>query len=87
MHYDPAGDLMVLQVNTSENTFTQVTQTQFNIDMLDQLKAVAKEQYAFMARVNHQLFKTLIPQSILTACPKITRMLCLVETDKNGQHQ
>ncbi len=34
VHYSPASDLMVLQVNTAENTFVQVTQTQFNIDML-----------------------------------------------------
>jgi hypothetical protein len=50
--YDPASDLMVLKVNTSENTFVQVTQNKFNIDKLDQLKRVSKEQYAFMARVN-----------------------------------
>ncbi len=43
---------MVLKVNTSENTFVQVTQNKFNIDKLDQLKRVSKEQYAFMARVN-----------------------------------
>jgi hypothetical protein len=28
-------DVMVLQVNTSENTFVQVTQKQFNTDLLD----------------------------------------------------
>jgi hypothetical protein len=53
VHFSPASDLMVLQVNTAENTFVQVTQTQFNIGMLGQLEAVAKELYAFMARVNH----------------------------------
>ncbi len=55
MHYDLASDLMVLRVNKSENTLVQVTQTQFNIDMLDsdQLKVVAKEHHAYMASFNH----------------------------------
>jgi hypothetical protein len=44
---------MVLKVNTTENTFVQVTQKQFNIDMLDNLKAVAEEHQAHFASVNH----------------------------------
>jgi hypothetical protein len=46
VHYDKTSDLMVLQVNRSENTFVQVAETQFNIDMLDQLKAVAFGHHA-----------------------------------------
>ena len=61
VHYNPASDLMVLQVNTEENTFVQVTQTQFNIDMLDQLKAATEEQYANMASVDHRKLEGLDP--------------------------
>ena len=53
---------MVLQVNTKENTFVQVTQTQFNIDMLDQLKAATEEQYANMASVHHRKLEGLDPE-------------------------
>ena len=53
VHYDLASSLMVLQVNTKENTSLQVTQAQFNIDILDQLKAATGEHYAHMASVDH----------------------------------
>jgi hypothetical protein len=61
VHYDPASDLMVLQVNKLENTFVQVTQTQFNIDMLDQLKVATEEQHAYMASFNHCPLECLDP--------------------------
>ena len=38
-----------------------MTQTQFNIDMLDQLKVAAKEQYAYMASFNHRPLEGLDP--------------------------
>ena len=59
---------MVLQVITKENTFVQVTQTQFNIDMLDQLKAATEEQYAHMASVDHRKLEGLDP-AVNPDCP------------------
>ena len=38
-----------------------MTQTQFNIDMLDQLKAATEEQYANMASVDHRKLEGLDP--------------------------
>jgi hypothetical protein len=35
VHYNLVSDVMVLQVNTRENTFVRVTQKQFNTDLLN----------------------------------------------------
>ena len=78
---------MVLQVNTKENTFVQVTQTQFNIDMLDQLKAATEDQYANMASVDHRKLEGLDPAVNPDHPPKNYKDVCLVVTGKNGQLQ
>jgi hypothetical protein len=50
VYYDVVSDVMVLQVNTSENTSVRVTQKQFNTELLDLLTIAATEQQVQLAR-------------------------------------
>ncbi len=59
VHYNEVGDVMVLQVNTRENTFVPVTQKKFNTDMLDLLTIAATEQQAHFASAGHSTIKGL----------------------------
>ena len=61
VHYDPISDVMVLQVNTEERTFVRVTQKQFNLDMLDLLKAAAVQYQAHFAGIQHRSLQGLDP--------------------------
>ena len=61
VHYDPISDVMVLQVNTEERTFVRVTQKQFNLDMLDLLKAAAVQHQANFAGMQHRSLQGLDP--------------------------
>ncbi len=61
MHYDPISDVILLQVNTNENTFVRVTQKQFNFDMLDLLKAAAEQHQAHFAGIHHCTLQCLDP--------------------------
>ena len=61
VHYDPISDVMVLQVNTEERTFVRVTQKQFNLDMLDLLKAAAVQHQANFAGIQHSSLQGLDP--------------------------
>jgi hypothetical protein len=46
-HDDAVSEIMVMQVNTCGNAFVLVTQKQFNLNMLDLLKTVAKASSKF----------------------------------------
>ena len=61
VHYDVVSDVMVLQVNTRENTFVRVTQKQFNTDLLNLLTIAATEQRAHLASAGHRTLKGLDP--------------------------
>ena len=61
VHYDVVSDVMVLQVNTRENTFVRVTQKQFNDDLLNLLTIAATEQRAHLASAGHHTLKGLDP--------------------------
>jgi hypothetical protein len=61
VHYEPISDVIVLQVNTQENTFVRVTQKQFNFDMLDLLKAAAEQHQAHFASIHHSTLQGLDP--------------------------
>ena len=52
---------MVLQVNSAPETYVQVTQKQYNMDMLDLLKVAAEEHYAHLA-ASHRILKGLDPE-------------------------
>ena len=70
-HYDITSDVMtcitsmviMMRVNTEVNTYTRVTQIQWLHDKLALLKAVLKEQQAYLTAISHCTFKGL-PQSI-----------------------
>ena len=49
VHYYAVSDVMVLQVNTRENTVVRVTQKQYNTDLLELLTIRAREQQAHFA--------------------------------------
>ena len=59
VRYDVVSDVMVLQVNTRENTFVRVTQKQYTTDLLELLTIRAREQQAHLARAGHRTLKGL----------------------------
>ena len=61
VHYNVVSNVMVLQVNTRENTFVRVTQKQFNTNLLDLLIIAATEQQAHLASAGHSTLKALDP--------------------------
>ncbi len=50
VHYDAVSDVIVMQVNTRENTFVRVTQKPFNMDMLELLAIATKEHQLAIKR-------------------------------------
>ena len=70
VHYDVVSDVMVLQVNTRENTFVRVTQKQFNDDLLNLLTIAATEQQAHLASAGHRTLKGLDPDIDPDRAPK-----------------
>ncbi len=62
--------VIVLQVNTCENTLVRVTQEQFNTDLLDLLTKTATEQQAHLASAGHRTLKGLDPDIDLDRAPK-----------------
>ena len=63
VHYDVVSDVMVLQVNTRENTFVRVTHKQYNTDLLELLTIRAREHQAHFAGAAHRTLKSLDPDS------------------------
>ena len=61
---------MVLQVNTSENTFVQVTQRQYNTDIFELLTIRAREHQAHFAGAAHRTLKGLDPDIDPDRAPK-----------------
>ena len=61
VHYDSTSDVMVMRVNTENNSYTRVTQKQWLMDKLDLTKAVFEEQQANFAGVTHHTLKGLPP--------------------------
>ena len=70
VHYDVVSNVMVLQVNTRENTFVRVTQMQYNTDLLELLTIRAREQHAHFAVVAHRTLKGLDPDIDPDRAPK-----------------
>jgi hypothetical protein len=56
------------RVNPSQNTLVQVTQKQYNMDMLDLLKVAATKHYAHLAAASHSTLRGLDPE-INPDCP------------------
>ena len=63
VHYDPTSDVMVMRVQSKDNTFTRVTQLKWCMDKLDLAKAVTEEHQANFAGSTHRTLKGL-PTSI-----------------------
>ena len=63
VHYDSTSDVMVMRVESKDNTFTRVTQLKWCMDKLDLAKAVQEEQQAHFAGSTHSTLKGL-PMSI-----------------------
>ncbi len=61
---------MVMQVNSAPMTYAQVTQKQYNMDMLDLLKVTAAEHYAHLAATFHRTLKGLDPEINPDSPPK-----------------
>ena len=61
VHYDSTSDVMVMRVNTENNSYTRVTQKQWLMDKLDLTKAIFEEQQANFAGVTHRTLKGLPP--------------------------
>jgi hypothetical protein len=67
VHYDQTSDIMVMRVNTVENTYTRVTQLKWLQDKLALSKAFMDEHQANFAGATHCTLKGL-PTSIPKNC-------------------
>jgi hypothetical protein len=70
VYYDVVSDVMVLQVNTRENTFVRVSQKQFNTNLLNLLTKAATEQRAHLSSAGHSTLKGLDPDIDPDRAPK-----------------
>ena len=70
VHYDVVSDVMVMQVNTRENTFVRVTQKQYNTDLLELLTIRARQHQAHFAGAAHRTLKGLDPDIDPDRAPK-----------------
>jgi hypothetical protein len=70
VHYDTVSDVMAVRVNSSPNTNVQVTQKQYNMDLMDLLKVAAAEHHAHLAVAPHRTLKGLDPEINPDSPPK-----------------